>query len=57
MTDTELQDICGRMGDLHRVTPENHNEVVKALTVSSEMNRTFGKLERAIRATSPGALD
>ena len=57
ITESELQDISDRMGDQHRVTSENRRAIVKALTVSAEMNQKFGSLERAIRATSPGILD
>jgi len=57
VTESELQDISDRMGQQHRITPENRRDIVKALTVSAEMNQTFGKLERAIRASSPGMLD
>lgn len=57
ITESELQDISDRMGEQHRVTPENRRDIVKALTVSAEMNQKFGSLERAIRASSPGMLD
>ena len=57
ITESELQDISDRMGAQHRITPENRKDVVKALTVSAEMNQKFGSLERAIRASSPGVLD
>jgi predicted acylesterase/phospholipase RssA len=57
MTDSELQDVSDRMGEQHRITPENRKDIVKALTVSAEMNQKFGSLERAIRASSPGMLD
>ena len=57
ITESELQDISDRMGEQHRVTPESRRDIVKALTVSAEMNQKFGSLERAIRASSPGVLD
>jgi hypothetical protein len=57
ITEAELQDISDRMGERHRVTPENRRDIVKALAVSAEMNQRFGSLERAIRASSPGMLD
>jgi hypothetical protein len=57
ITESELQDVSDRMGEQHRVTPESRLAVAKALTVSAEMNHTFGKLDRAIRASSPGTLD
>jgi predicted acylesterase/phospholipase RssA len=57
VSESELQDISDRMGERHRITAENRRDVVKALTVSAEMNQGFGKLERAIRASSPGMLD
>ncbi len=57
ITEAELQDISDRMGQQHRVTPENRRDVAKALRVSAEMNQKFGSLERAIRASSPGTLD
>ena len=56
VTESELQDISDRMGEQHRVTPESRRDIVKALAVSAEMNQTYGKLERAIRASSPGML-
>jgi predicted acylesterase/phospholipase RssA len=57
ITESELQDISDRMGEQHRITPENRRDIVKALTISAEMNQRFGSLERAIRASSPGILD
>jgi patatin-related protein len=57
ITESELQDVSDRMGEQHRVTPDSRLAVAKALTVSAEMNQTFGKLDRAIRASSPGTLD
>jgi patatin-related protein len=57
MTESEVQDVSDRMGEQHQVTPESRRKIVKALTVSAEMNDGVGKLERAIRAVSPGALE
>jgi patatin-related protein len=57
ITESELQDVSDRMGEQHRVTSESRLDIAKALTVSAEMNHTFGKLDRAIRASSPGTLD
>ncbi len=57
ITTSELQDVSDRMGERHRVSDENRLDIIKALTVSAEMNHTYGKLERAIRASSPGILD
>jgi hypothetical protein len=57
MTDAELQDVSDRMGEKHAVTPEKRRDIVKALTVSAEMNDTFGKLYRAIRAANPSAWE
>jgi hypothetical protein len=56
MTESDLQDVADRMGEQFQVTPENRRKIVKALAVSAEMNDAVGKLERAIRAVSPGAL-
>jgi len=57
MTESDLQDVCDRVGENHQVTPENRAKVAKALTVAAEMNNGMGTLTRAIRAVSPGALD
>jgi hypothetical protein len=57
MTESDLQDVADRTGEQFQVTPENRRKIVKALTVSAEMNGAPGKLERAIRAVSPGALE
>ena len=57
MTESDLQDVSDRTGEQLQVTPENRMKIVKALTVSAEMNGAVGKLERAIRAVSPGALE
>jgi patatin-related protein len=57
MTEADLQDVSDRMGEQLQVTSENRRKIVKALTVSAEMNDAIGKLERAIRAVSPGALE
>lgn len=57
MTVSEVQDVSDRIGERHQVTPDSRRKIVKALTVSAEMNDGTGDLERAIRAVSPGALD
>ena len=57
MTESELQDVSDRAGEQLQVLPENRLKVVKALTVSAEMNNAAGTLQRAIRAVSPGLLD
>jgi len=57
MTESDLQDVCDRVGERHQITPENRAKVAKALTVAAEMNNGMGTLTRAIRAVSPGALD
>jgi hypothetical protein len=57
MTEADLQDVSDRMGEKHRVTPDTRLKVIKALTVSADMNSSLGQLMRAIRAVSPGALD
>jgi patatin-related protein len=57
MTESDLQDICDRVGEHHQITPENRAKVAKALTVAAEMNNGMGTLTRAIRAVSPGSLD
>ena len=57
MTESDLQDVSDRMGEQHKVTPDTRMKIVKALTVSAEMNNAVGNLERAIRAVSPGLLD
>jgi len=57
MTEADLQDVSDRMGEQLQVTPDNRRKIVKALTVSAEMNDAVGKLERAIRSVSPGALE
>jgi hypothetical protein len=57
MTESDLQDVSDRMGEQFQVTPETRRKIVKALTVSAEMNENVGKLERSIRAVSPGALE
>jgi hypothetical protein len=56
MTESDLQDVCDRVGERHQITPENRAKVAKALTVAAEMNNGMGTLTRAIRAVSPGAL-
>ena len=57
MTESEVQDVSDRVGEQHQVTSESRRKIVKALTVSAEMNDAVGKLERAIRAVSPSALE
>ncbi len=57
MTESDLQDVSDRVGEQHKVTPDTRMKIVKALTVSAEMNSAVGNLERAIRAVSPGLLD
>jgi len=57
MTESDLQDVCDRVGEHHQITPENRVKVVKALAVAAEMNNGMGTLARAIRVVSPGALD
>jgi len=57
MTESDLQDVSDRMGEKHRVTADTRLPVIKALTVSAEMNDSIGQLARAIRAVSPGELD
>jgi patatin-related protein len=56
MTESDLQDVCDRVGEHHQITPENRAKVAKALTVAAEMNNGMGTLTRAIRAVSPGSL-
>jgi predicted acylesterase/phospholipase RssA len=57
MTESDLQDVCDRVGEPHQVTPKNRADIVKGLTVAAEMNNGVGTLTRAIRAVSPGVLD
>ncbi|HEX3144226.1 MAG TPA: hypothetical protein VHQ64_09655, partial [Pyrinomonadaceae bacterium] len=57
MTESDLQDVCDRVGEHHTITPENRAKVARALTVAAEMNNGMGTLTRAIRAVSPGSLD
>ena len=57
MTESDLQDVCDRVGEHHTITPENRARVARALTVAAEMNNGMGTLTRAIRAVSPGSLD
>lgn len=57
MTESDLQDVCDRVGEHHQVTPENRTKVAKALAVAAEMNNGIGTLTRAIRAVSPGLVD
>ena len=57
MTESDLQDVCDRVGEHHVVTPENRAKVAKALAVAAEMNNGKGTLTRAIRTVTPGALE
>jgi hypothetical protein len=57
MTESDLQDVCDRVGEHHVVTPENRPKVARALAVAADMNNGKGTLTRAIRTVTPGALD
>ncbi|HZI50388.1 MAG TPA: hypothetical protein VFE29_01070, partial [Terriglobia bacterium] len=57
MSESDLQDVCDRVGEPHVVTPESRAKVATALKVAAEMNNGVGTLTRAIRAVSPGALE